>query len=750
MAWLTQRLAHQEERNREAYIRSGEVFEDRQQTFERRTQELERLMDAAKSLSELLAVKMPEMEEASKEPGARLGVNLDAKSVLAEMGAKIEQELASGQSPWEDEETRFFYTDLCDLRAHVPPALLKEASAPNAAEPAEDAENGSVPAQVNALFARLPNLGSRQMIDEAAVELAFCNTRATRNRLVRHLLSVPRERRDLLPYYARLVATLHPYMADVSQGVLHGLDSEFRQLQRRRSNDAGTAQSRARNAVFLGELVKFALVPEHQLFYSLKTLVDDFSVPALEVLATFLETCGRYLVRTPATAERMHGVLQVLQRKRQAHHTDSRVALLLDNAYYQCVPPPRVAIAREAPTVMQQFITYLFCQLLAKNNVDRVVHLVRRLDWEQPDVRAALFARFTRPWELKFHLVHLLAQIMRALYPMHTDFFVPVLDNVAEAIQEGLEQNQFQANQRRVALVHYLGELYNYRVVNSHVIMDFLANCCHARGPDGATDYFRVTLVCTMLDTCGACFDTGLARKRMDEFLLAFQAYVGRKAKPLPADTAYRLKTTLETLRPKLVWRDEDQEEVERRVEGLLPFYERRQLASVAAGAASESDDESDESDDESAGDGPRRPPPEREPEAEEPVESAEDIEAREREREEELEREAELALDQELAQLMGESSGGTGGTPAAPPALSGLPQHGLFARPEARADASEDYMVFSLLSRRGNRAQTQEVHVPSDNAMSVHVRQQLEEEANERRQLKAYVLAYRDREELE
>ena len=417
---LTQHLVQQEERNRDAYIRSGEVFEDRQQTFERRAAELARLVEAAKGLSEQLSVRMPPVADGGKAPEAQLGVNLDAKSVLAEIGAKMEQELASGQSPWEDEETRFFYTDLCDLRMHVPAALLKDAG--GGAAPAEgggeEVDAASVPAQVNAVLARLPSLASREMIDQAAVELAFCNTRATRARLVRHLLGVSRDRRDLLPYYARLVATLHACMPDVTHGVLAGLDAEFRALHRRRANDVGTALSRARNAVFLGELVKFGRVPEHLVFYCIKTLLDDFGVPALEVLALFLETCGRYLVRTPATAERMSGMLQLLQRKRAAHHTDSRVALLLDNAYYQCVPPPRVAVVHEAPTVMQQFITHLFCHMLNKHNVDRVVQLVRRLDWTRDEVRAALAARFTRPWELKFHLVHLLARIMRALYPV--------------------------------------------------------------------------------------------------------------------------------------------------------------------------------------------------------------------------------------------------------------------------------------------------------------------------------------------
>ena len=59
-------------------------------------------------MAELLAVPMPQLAENNQAPTSRLGVNLDAKSTIAEMGARVEQELASGKSPWEDEEPRAF------------------------------------------------------------------------------------------------------------------------------------------------------------------------------------------------------------------------------------------------------------------------------------------------------------------------------------------------------------------------------------------------------------------------------------------------------------------------------------------------------------------------------------------------------------------------------------------------------------------------------------------------------------------
>jgi hypothetical protein len=36
-------------------------------------------------------------------------------------------------------------------------------------------------------------------------------------------------------------------------------------------------------------------------------------------------------------------------------------------------------------------------------------------------------------------------------------------------------------------------------------------------------DFFRIRLVCTLLDTCGMCFDRGTAKKKLDFFLTFFQ-----------------------------------------------------------------------------------------------------------------------------------------------------------------------------------------------------------------------------------
>jgi len=81
---------------------------------------------------------------------------------------------------------------------------------------------------------------------------------------------------------------------------------------------------------------------------------------------------------------------------------------------------------------------------------------------------------FSKPGKVKYSNIHLLAVMVGALSRYHQDFVMIVIDNVLEYIVLGLEQNDFKFNQRRIAEVKYLGELYNYRMVDHPVIFDTL------------------------------------------------------------------------------------------------------------------------------------------------------------------------------------------------------------------------------------------------------------------------------------
>lgn len=103
----------------------------------------------------------------------------------------------------------------------------------------EVGQNTSKKMLFDAFISNLPTCVNRVMIDNAAAE--FCmtfNTKANRKKLVKALFSVNRNRIDLLPFYARFIATINPCAPDVSTDMSVLLKREFRwQVRKKRSDE---------------------------------------------------------------------------------------------------------------------------------------------------------------------------------------------------------------------------------------------------------------------------------------------------------------------------------------------------------------------------------------------------------------------------------------------------------------------------------------------------------------------------------
>ncbi len=112
--------------------------------------------------------------------------------------------------------------------------------------------------------------------------------------------------------------------------------------------------------------------------------------------------------------------------------------------------------------------------VLAKRTIDKVLKLLRKLDWDDPHTRRVLHKVFTKPHKLRYGNIALLAMLTYDLQRYHPEFSIAVVDQVLEDIRRGLEQNIYSANQRRLAAVKYLGELYIYRLISSGLIFDTL------------------------------------------------------------------------------------------------------------------------------------------------------------------------------------------------------------------------------------------------------------------------------------
>ncbi|KAG0156209.1 hypothetical protein PDIDSM_3386 [Penicillium digitatum] len=803
-------LAQQNRRNAEAYVKSGEIFEDRQANFEKQSKVLEKLVANTQVLCEALGTDMPDLAE--KEPtdaSASGGIGLvKTTDYLRGQG--------EGAGIWEDEEERRFYENLVDLKGKVPAVLLEDGKkkkseaeesgkrkpdgeTADSAEPSDeksaaDADDQStaiasktVGAQVDSLLAKLPELQTKDQVDQFALDFCWVNSKASRNRLVKAVSDIPKGRIDLLPLYSRLVATLGQYLPDIPQGLTTYLDEEFRSLQRRKSKEF-LGQVRMSNVRYLAELTKFGVVPEHIIFHCFKVSLDEFSRMNIEIIGHLLENCGRYLLRNPDSSPRMASFLETLSRKKTVQHLAQQERMVIENAIYYVDPPPRPAIQQKERTPMEQYIRRLIYLDMNKRNYTKILKSIRKLHWEEQEVVEILERVFSKPVKVKYGSIHLLAILVSALYRYHQGFVIGIVDNVLEQVTLGLEQNDFKFNQKRIAEIKYLGELYNYKMIDSPVIFDTLYRLI-TFGHEGGTpapgkicmldlpdDYFRLRLACTLLDTCGHCFDRGSAKKKLDFFLAFFQYYLFTKD-PLPMDVDFLVQDTYHFIRPQWKIATDGEEATRIFSEAVALNYNvqdsERPVEPDEEDADSSSSDEDLEEDaipeideDQESSDEAEVGPPsflhEVRPinpfyplKASGPNLEANDDSNSESEdeqivvtrQEEERDPVTEAEFDREFEKMMAESMDSRRferKTVFDIPLPMKRPRENMPSpEPIPAEPVAPKTMAFSLMTKKGNKQQTRTIDLPSDSTFAIAMRSQQQADREEQQRIKNLVLNY-------
>ena len=305
-----------EKTNYKILMTKGEVFTERKKKLEELTAAFKKLQSQVEQLSDLLDEEMPQCVDEEENAGPKMGENDEEMTEVTE-----EPNPDSLGQLWEDEDTKSFYEILVDLQEIVPAILYKDSKAVAQEAPKEedlDAEEEIIPddtedvappvleedeeteSSVNmsgkmmfdAFLTNLPNCVNREMIDSAATE--FCmqfNTKNNRKKLVKCLYSVHRNRQDLLPFYARLVATLNPCMPDIAVQLGQYLKQEFRWQLRKK--DQMKIESKLKVCRFIGELVKFKMFAKAEALFCYKQLLFDFSHHHIEMACTLL---GKFLI----------------------------------------------------------------------------------------------------------------------------------------------------------------------------------------------------------------------------------------------------------------------------------------------------------------------------------------------------------------------------------------------------------------------------------------------------------------------
>ncbi|KAK9169015.1 hypothetical protein Syun_001155 [Stephania yunnanensis] len=604
-------LRHMEYENAKIFNAKGELSDENATSYEKQRKSFDHLFRAVASLAEALDMQPPVMPEDGHTTRVTTGEDSSSSSAGKESSVL--------EPVWDDEDTRAFYECLPDLRAFVPAVLLgesepkipeqsaktqdqqteltidqgqlniqeaaehddrekadekakerddkekekakdvdkekgKEKDSERKGENEKDKLKGLEGTNLDGLLQRLPGCVSRDLIDQLTVEFCYLNSKSNRKRLVRALFNVPRTSLELLPYYSRMVATLSTCMKDVSSALLQNLEDEFNYLISKK--DQMNIESKIRNIRFIGELCKFKIATPGLVFSCLKACLDDFTHHNIDVACNLLETCGRFLYRSPETTIRMANMLEILMRLKNVKNLDPRHSTLVENAYYLCKPPERSARVSKVRPPLHQYIRKLLFSDLDKSSIEHVLRQLRKLPWNECE--PYLLKCFMKVHKGKYSHVHLIASLTAGLSRYHDEFAVAVVDEVLEEIRLGLELNDYGMQQQRIAHMRFLGELYNYEHIDSSVIfetLDLILIFGHGTPEqdelDPPEDCFRIRMIITLLQACGHYFDRGSSKRKLDRFLIYFQRYILIKGS-IPLDIEFDLQDLFADLRPNI------------------------------------------------------------------------------------------------------------------------------------------------------------------------------------------------------
>nr|CAG4635937.1 EOG090X0143 [Eubosmina coregoni]SVE69635.1 EOG090X0143 [Eubosmina coregoni] len=599
-------LQNFERQSRRILQTKGELSNDRKERYEVLNQNYIKLLNMTQQFADILAEEMPELKQ-DTSPRDEEGSVLELCESMTDHAREALNELL-----WENEEARQFYENLPNLCVYLPNLIPKfapepapppdpaeqiidiemeakeiEDAQPTKEEPDEEIkpaefedekEDADLPVSLqsnkvllDSFLTTLSACVNREMIDSAAIEFSTnLNTKHNRKKLVRTLFSVQRTRLDLLPFYSRLVATMHPYIPEVATDLCNFLRQDFKYHVRKK--DQINIETKVKIVRFIGELTKFGMYPRPDALLCFKMLLLNFAHHYIEMCVHLVETCGRYLLHHPDSHQRTKIYLEQMMRKKSMLASDSRYLTMIENAYYQVVPienATRGSYVKVRPPLHHYIRHLLFVELGSKGSTNRILKQLRKLNWKDHDVVNFTVRCLTSAWKVKFPHIRTLAGLVAELKLYQEFVGHRVVDAVLEDIRWSLEFPISKFNQRRVSMVKYLAELYNYRMVESAVVFKVLYTLITfgvsfdvnvESELDQPDHMMRLRLVLTILDTCGVFFVSGLSKKRFDCYLYYLQYYYLFKRSlpvwtddyPFPVAIDFGMRDMFATLRPKM------------------------------------------------------------------------------------------------------------------------------------------------------------------------------------------------------
>lgn len=569
-------ISNLEKRYNDHLLEKGDIHPDKLKQLESLKKEFSTLKCYTDKISNMLDFSKPILKKNVPENSS-----CDIHGMTAE---QLTQEV------WGDEETEKFYCDLpCveeylllsskdsdpnfemnDNQPVTEESLDEDIKAEDLLEDVDDSiqeqetcekdeDNGVV--QLNIFLKSLSNCLSKNVIDNAAIEfLLTYNSKQARNKLVQYVQHLPRTRYDLFPFICRFLAIVsqaHPMIAKRIADIYY---KQFRFLIVKK--DQIKVENKIKNVKIISELIKFKLFSNIYGLYCLKLLLHDFSHHHIEMACVFLENCGKYLYFSQETHLRTKSYLEQILARKNNVILDLKYKHMIDSIYHMIIPTIKSSITsngRKQRSLMHEFIRHLIYTKLDLDSVGFVRGLVEKLHWDDPKTERYIIQCLSHPNEIKYNKINCMAVLVQDLMNDYEEQIVQVIDNVLEDIKLGLEMMDKALYQRRIAMVTFLGELYNHcDLIDVDTIFKTLytiiTHCVHF---ESSCDLSRVALVLTVLDVCH--FSQDLYETELHYFVMCFQHFFLYKSQQWkPRDSRFplillkqRYEETLRKLYPK-------------------------------------------------------------------------------------------------------------------------------------------------------------------------------------------------------
>lgn len=568
-------LEYTEKQNEKILQTKGELRPERKAKNEQMNVTYQKLYSSALTFADILNEPVIVLKEEKKNSSTEDLTDTELDIISTTTPSEL-------TSLWEDEETQKFYEEFPNLSNYIPDKN-KKIDEPDELEiesntkkslsdikDAVDVEVSNIGTKVvfETFIEQLPKCVNREMIDNLAIEfLIYLNTKNNRKKLVKVLFSVPRTRVDLLPFYTRFIAILNPLMPEVALELCSLLKSDFRYNVKKK--DQINIETKLKVVRYIGEMVKFNLMAKSEALHCFKMLLNDFTHHHIEMGCALLETAGRFLYRSPESHHRTKIYLEQMMRVKSISALRPVYVTMIENAYYFVNPTDSPAIMKKQRPILHEFIRHLLYNELkdAIEKENMILSLLKQMDWENLTEKTYLIKCLTEAWNVTYPMISDLACLVAAFVDYDDSIGTRVVDGVMEDIRVGLETNLVKFNQRRITMIKYFGELYNYRLIESNDVFKVLYSLVSfgvVYDPDFYSTFdppqnlFRLRLICVLLDTCGEFFNRGPGKLKLDCFIIYFQYYFWLKKSsttwdtqnPFPVTVDYLVTDTLKKLRP--------------------------------------------------------------------------------------------------------------------------------------------------------------------------------------------------------